>query len=123
MKETFEKLERYNPDLFIYISDHGESKEMQRNQFDYRMSHVPFMIYFSRNCIGKIPEKYQIALSREHAYFSHDMFYDTLLDIIGIDPSMYEEDKALFSEKYAFNKYNLKTEYGTRDIADDPYDE
>lgn len=122
LEEIFEKLGRYNPDLFIYISDHGESKEMQRNRFDYRMSHVPFMIYFSNDCIGKIPEKYQIALSREHTYFTHDMFYDTLLDIIGIDSSMYDEDKALFSEKYAFNKYNLKTEYGTRDIADDPYD-
>lgn len=123
LKSIFEKVSQYKPDLFIYTSDHGESKEMTRVKFDYRMSHVPFVIWFSDKCKNSIPAKYNIAIARKHTYFTHDMFYETMLDIIGMDTSQYDSHKSLLSDDYKFDKNDLLTEYGSKKIKDDPYDE
>ena len=122
LEKIFAKVSTYKPDLFIYTSDHGESKEMTRVKFDYRMSHVPFVMWFSDSCKNNIPAKYNMALARKHTYFTHDMFYETLLDIIGMEASQYDSHMSLLSDDYAFDKNNLLTEYGSQKIKDDPYD-
>lgn len=122
LEKIFAKVSTYKPDLFIYTSDHGESKEMTRVKFDYRMSHVPFVMWFSDSCKNNIPAKYNMALARKHTYFTHDMFYETLLDIVGMEASQYDSHMSLLSDDYAFDKNNLLTEYGSKKIKDDPYD-
>lgn len=122
LEKIFAKVSTYKPDLFIYTSDHGESKEMTRVKFDYRMSHVPFVMWFSDSCKNNIPAKYNMALARKHTYFTHDMFYETLLDIVGMEASQYDSHMSLLSDDYAFDKNNLLTEYGSQKIKNDPYD-
>lgn len=43
------------------------------------------------------------------------------LGLLGINKKFYMQNQNLFSEEYGFDKYNLKTEYGTVDIKNDPY--
>lgn len=122
MSEVFNILQQYNIDVFIYTSDHGESKEMLRNKFDFRMERIPFVIYFSDYFIQNNPEIFKIAKERQHAYFTTDMFYDSFLGLIGADKEYYMDNQNLFSKQYSFNKYNLMTEYGSKMISEDPYD-
>ena len=123
LSEMYAKLKKINPDVFIYISDHGESKEMMRNIFNFRLSHVPFMMIFSVGFIENNTELYEQALQKRHTYFTHDMFYDTMLGMTGVDKQFYDDSANLFSPHYAYDKDNLKTEYGDVYIKDDPYDE
>ena len=64
-----------------------------------------------------------MAIARKHTYFTHDMFYETMLDIIGMDTSQYDSHKSLLSDDYKFDKNDLLTDYGSKKIKDDPYDE
>ena len=49
------------------------------------------------------------------------MFYDTFLDILGINKDFYDSRQSLFSDEYAYSKENIKSEYGAVDVKDDPY--
>lgn len=120
LQQIFAKLSPHNLDLFIYISDHGEKKGMLRNQFDFRMERIPFMMYCSDDYIKKHNNFAEIE-NGKHKYFTSDMFYDTFLGLLGINKKFYMQNQNLFSEEYGFDKYNLKTEYGTVDIKNDPY--
>lgn len=123
LSEIFKKVNKKSPaDLFIYISDHGESKEMLRTNFNFQMSHIPMVIYFSDNYIKNNPNKYQLAVKRQHAYFTSDMFYDTFLGLIGVNDKYYMRNQDLFDNEYSFNKNNLTTEYGTQMLINDNYD-
>lgn len=121
LSEIYKKLSVHQPELFIYASDHGESKDMMRNKFDFRMTHVPFVVLFSDDFMSSYPEVYHSAMKKRHAYFSHDMFYDTFLDILGINKEFYDSRQSLFSDEYAYSKENIKSEYGAVDVKDDPY--
>lgn len=121
LQQIFEKLKADNLDLFIYISDHGEKKGILRNQFDFRMERIPFVMYCSDYYIKMNNNLKKIKYAKSK-YFSSDMFYDTFLGLIGIDDKFYMQNQNLFSDTYSYNRYNLKTEYGTIDIKDDPYD-
>lgn len=120
LQQIFAKLSHHNLDLFIYISDHGEKKGMLRNQFDFRMERIPFVMYCSDDYIKKHNNFAEIE-NGKHKYFTSDMFYDTFLGLLGINKKFYMQNQNLFSEEYSFDKYNLKTEYGTVDIKNDPY--
>ncbi len=123
LSEIFKKVNKKSPaDLFIYISDHGESKEMLRTNFNFQMSHIPMVIYFSDNYIKNNQNKYQLAVKRQHAYFTSDMFYDTFLGLIGVNDKYYMRNQDLFDNEYSFNKNNLTTEYGTQMLINDNYD-
>lgn len=123
LSEIFENINKKSPaDLFIYISDHGESKEMLRTNFNFQMSHIPMVIYFSDDYIKNNQNKYQLATERQHTYFTSDMFYDTFLGLIGVSDKYYMRNQDLFDTKYSFNKNNLMTEYGTQMLVDDNYD-
>lgn len=121
LSEIYKKLSVHQPELFIYASDHGESKDMMRNKFDFRMTHVPFVVLFSDDFMSSYPEVYHSAMKKRHTYFSHDMFYDTFLDILGINKDFYDSRQSLFSDEYAYSKENIKSEYGAVDVKDDPY--
>lgn len=120
LQQIFAKLSPHNLDLFIYISDHGEKKGMLRNQFDFRMERIPFVMYCSDDYIKKHNNFAEIE-NGKHKYFTSDMFYDTFLGLLGINKKFYMQNQNLFSEEYSFDKYNLKTEYGIVDIKNDPY--
>lgn len=120
LQQIFAKLSPHNLVLFIYISDHGEKKGMLRNQFDFRMERIPFVMYCSDDYIKKHNNFAEIE-NGKHKYFTSDMFYDTFLGLLGINKKFYMQNQNLFSEEYSFDKYNLKTEYGTVDIKNDPY--
>ena len=120
LQQIFAKLSPHNLDLFIYISDHGEKKGMLRNKFDFRMERIPFVMYCSDDYIKKHNNFAEIE-NGKHKYFTSDMFYDTFLGLLGINKKFYMQNQNLFSEEYGFDKYNLKTEYGTVDIKNDPY--
>lgn len=80
------------------------------------------VIYFSDNYIKNNPNKYQLAVKRQHAYFTSDMFYDTFLGLIGVNDKYYMRNQDLFDTEYSFNKNNLMTEYGTQMLVNDNYD-
>lgn len=95
---------------------------MLRTKFDFKMEHIPFFIYCSDDFIKTNSNKYISMVNKKNTYFTTDMFYDTLLQLLEVDKKFYLENQSLFSDKYNFNKNNLKTEYGTILIKDDPYD-
>lgn len=123
LSEIFKNINKKSPaDLFIYISDHGESKEMLRTNFNFQMSHIPMVIYFSDDYIKNNQSKYRLATERQHTYFTSDMFYDTFLGLMGVSDKYYMRNQDLFDTEYSFNKNNLMTEYGTQMLVNDNYD-
>lgn len=110
---------------FIYFSDHGEAPERSlghdSSRFDYEMTRIPMYIWFSNDYINVNPQIFNQLKQREATFFSNDMFYDTLIGIIGIESPMYNPKQDLTSDSYMYNKDNLTTLSGTRKVADDPY--
>lgn len=121
LREIFNKVGK-NAGVFIYFSDHGESKDMLRNQFDFRMERIPFVVYCSDDFIDSNKEVYENMVCKIDSYFTTDMLYDTILNMVKIDNKYYDEKQAFFSNQYSFYKEKLKTEYGKISIQEDPYD-
>lgn len=105
----------------IYFSDHGSNPERHRypDKLDYYALHIPLVIYLSDNYISMNPKTSTTLIKNKHQYISNDLMYNLICSIINIESNHFKEDESIASNKYKYNKYNLKAMLGKMSLSDD----
>ena len=90
---------------FIYMSDHADDviNQVAHNSalFTYYMTEIPMIAWFSDTFKKEYPIKYNNLLKRTETLFSNDMFYNTMIGILGVKTDRY-------NAKYDFSSKNYK---------------
>jgi len=109
-------------DVMLYFSDHGEKPGVPRDRFDFAMTRIPLLIWFSDDYMCKHENTINQLKLNQHRYFTNDMLYDTIIGLSGIKTNHYGAKYDLSSSSYEYDKNTILTEYGTIKISEDPYD-
>lgn len=109
----------------VYFSDHGEGIDEHVghdiNRFNYQMTRIPMFFIMSNSYINKHKDKYNILLKRKESYFTNDLIFNTMLDIMDIHSNEIDEPDDIISKStYNEDPGRFKTLYGRYDI---PLDE
>lgn len=106
---------------WIYMSDHGDDADHhishEATKFTDTMSRIPLIMYFSPSFINDRPDTFQQLQNHKDYYWTNDLLYDVLIDILGIqgapdvDPTV-----DLASPYYNKNQYTLRTLHGSRTL-------
>ena len=64
-----------------------------------------------------------MAILKKHtsAYFTNDLIFDTLINIMQIPFPVLEETNSLADKNYKNTSTNLKTLYGKKKLSEDPF--
>lgn len=108
----------------IYFSDHGDDADRnlghEASKFTWPMARIPFMMWFSEDFQAERPQTFTQLKSHAQAYWTNDLFYNVMIDILGID-GMPRTDLQhdLASPEYHMTKENATTLHGTVRLADE----
>ena len=83
------------------------------------MAHIPLIMNFSDSFIETHRDKYNVLKNHSAAYWSNDLLYDLLIDLMDIDGVNINQDLDLASKQYNRNEGNLMTMHGQRSVVDD----
>jgi heptose-I-phosphate ethanolaminephosphotransferase len=127
LESLYEKIKE-NPKFMamIYYSDHGEDPDRgythEASKFTYEMSRIPLVMLFSERFIKTREETFEILRSHQNAYVTSDLFYNTVVGMLGLKglPRPHD-DFDLSSPRYDRKPENLLTVHGVRPISGDPH--
>ena len=109
----------------IYFSDHADDVDAglghDASRFTFDMARIPLYMYFSDNYIQKYPHTMAILKKHTSAYFTNDLIFDTLINIMQIPFPILEETNSLADKNYKNTSTNLKTLYGKKRLSEDPF--
>lgn len=107
----------------VYCSDHGEDMQHSHEvtKFTWSMARIPFVVFLSQNYCQRNPATFQNLVKHKEDYWTNDLLYDVLIDLMGIQnlPGR-EETKDIASDQYFLPLEQGKTCHGTKSLADDP---
>lgn len=107
----------------VYCSDHGEDMQHSHEvtKFTWSMARIPFVVFLSQNYCQRNPATFQNLVKHKEDYWTNDLLYDVLIDLMGIQnlPGR-EETKDIASAQYFLPLEQGKTCHGTKSLADDP---
>lgn len=107
----------------VYCSDHGEDMQYSHEvtKFTWSMARIPFVVFLSQNYCQRNPATFQNLVKHKEDYWTNDLLYDVLIDLMGIQnlPGR-EETKDIASDQYFLPLEQGKTCHGTKSLADDP---
>ena len=108
----------------IYFSDHGDDPDRglghDANKFTWTMARIPLMMWFSDEFQKERPETFAQLRGHEQAYWTNDLIYDVMLDLLGIEGMPHVDlQHDLASTDYAVAKGNALTLHGSRKVADE----
>ena len=108
----------------VYFSDHGEDPDRrlyhEATKFTWSMARIPLVMWFSDAFQEERPDVFARLKAHEQAYWTNDMIYDVMIDVLGIEglPHM-EPQHDLASTEYEITKENAMTLHGTLKLADE----
>lgn len=108
----------------IYFSDHGEDPDRrlyhEATKFTWPMARIPLAMWFSEDFQADRPETFARLKSHEQAYWTNDLIYDVMIDVLGIEgmPRM-EPQHDLASMEYGITKENAMTLHGSLKLSDE----
>ena len=113
----------HNPHFqgFIYFSDHGEEPDQKKyhesTKFTNQMTHIPLIMHFSAAYRTAHPQVFATLKSQEEDYWTNDLLYNVMLEIMGIQgTSLVEPNLTLGNPAYDRTKENLRTLHGERKL-------
>lgn len=108
----------------IYFSDHGEDVTNgghDPSRFTYKMIRVPLIMNFSQNFLQKNPQTYATLQAHQNSYWTNDLLYNLLIDIMGIEGAPHVENNLdITSPSYNLTKDTALTMHGEKKISNDP---
>ena len=114
-----------NPDFmsFLYVSDHGEEPDLdyahESSKFTFQMSHIPLVMLFSEKFIKQNQQIFDTLKSHIDNYWSSDLMFETMLDILGIEGFKRDSNLSLASPKYNRTQDDLYTMHGKIPLSQD----
>lgn len=122
LSSIYRKMSSYrNFKAMLYFSDHGEDPHVVGGHdpvnVNLNMLHVPMAAYFSDSFVRDRSRTYKNLLLNQDKYFSNDLIFNTMTDIMGIEglPGV-KEEYSLCSDKYHIDQHTLKLMYGKSHI-------
>jgi heptose-I-phosphate ethanolaminephosphotransferase len=107
----------------VYCSDHGEDMQHSHEvtKFTWSMARIPFVVFLSQNYCQRNPATFQNLVKHKEDYWTNDLLYDVLIDLMGIQnlPGR-EETKDIASDQYFLPLEQGKTCHGIKSLDDDP---
>ena len=65
-------------------------------------------------------DKYNVIKNVSDKYFTNDLIFDVMLDLMSIEAGEYVDEKnIIFSKKYDSTAQRFKTSYGKREISEE----
>ena len=107
----------------VYFSDHGSYPDRKRNpdESGFMVLRIPMFMYVSDKYKEMHTHIYDVLNTKKDAYFSNDLVYDTVCGLFNITSNHYDERNSLTSDKYGYDKNNLKAGFGKKFVKDDPH--
>lgn len=70
----------------VYCSDHGEDMQHSHEvtKFTWSMARIPFVVFLSQNYCQRNPATFQNLVKHKEDYWTNDLLYDVLIDLMGI---------------------------------------
>lgn len=107
----------------IYVADHGEEPDLdyahESSKFTFQMSRIPLVMLFSEKFITQNKQIFDTLKSHTENYWSSDLMFETMLDILGIDGFSRDIDLSLASPQYNRTPDNLYTLHGKIPLSQD----
>lgn len=125
LKSIYEKaLEMPDFKMMLYFSDHGEGIDAHvghdSNKYTAQMTRIPMVICMSSKYMENEADKYNVIKNVSDKYFTNDLIFDVMLDLMSIEAGKYVDEKnIIFSEKYDNSVQRFKTSYGKREISEE----
>lgn len=106
--------EKLNLQSMVYFSDHATIPDKRRspNFEGLGLVRIPLFIYLSDEYIDKNPAIYKNLRHNQNRYWTNDLAYELICSIFNIRSNKFKEENSLASEKFKFNKEDLRTNLG-----------
>ncbi len=127
LKKLYDAVKNYpHFKAFVFFSDHGEDPDRglthESSKFTYEMSRIPLLTIFSNVFIQERKETFNELKKHRDSFWTSDLLYDMLADIIGFSEDMTSKPKYKLSSKdYKMDISELTTVHSERHISDDPH--
>ncbi len=110
-----------NLQAMVYFSDHGGNPYRKRHPDEggFISLRIPFFIYTSNEYNVLYPETYKIMKKNENQYFTNDLMYEVVCNLLQITSNHYNSENSILSPNYKFNQNNLTTMLGKRKLTED----
>ena len=106
---------------FIYFSDHGEdvvhNAGHESTKFSWPMARIPFIVHVSDLFTHTNPVTVQAMKCHQDAYWTNDLLYDFLLDLLGIQGTSSPAALDIASDAYLQDQNGVKTLHGKKMIV------
>ncbi|MDO4179394.1 MAG: phosphoethanolamine transferase [Phascolarctobacterium sp.] len=122
LKQTFAiAKDKLNLQAMVYFSDHGGEPRIRRSPDPkgFIPRRVPFVFWLSDEYKSLYPETASQAKISEDRYFTNDLTFETICNILQVKASAYEETDSILSPTYRYNRDNLLTDLGKTKISED----
>ena len=84
------------------------------------MTRIPMVICMSSKYMENEADKYNVIKNVSDKYFTNDLIFDVMLDLMSIEAGEYVDEKnIIFSEKYDNSVQRFKNSYGKREISEE----
>lgn len=110
--------DKLNLQAMVYFSDHATVPDKRRSpNFEGLASvRIPFFTYFSDEYISQHKEVSATLKKHANLYWTNDLAYELLCSIFDIKSNRFDEDNSLASEKFKYNREDLRTNCGQSKI-------
>lgn len=110
--------DKLNLQAMVYFSDHATVPDKRRSpNFEGLASvRIPFFTYFSDEYISQHKEVSATLKKHANLYWTNDLAYELLCSIFDIKSNRFDEANSLASEKFKYNREDLRTNCGQSKI-------
>ncbi len=122
LRLIYEKV-KLNPNFmaWVYFSDHGDDPDNglghECTRFSYRMARVPFIVNVSDAFKQKYADDFELLQKQEKQYWTNDLIYEFMLDLMGIEGVSGIDDKYnILSPQYVLSKEKVLLLHGQKKL-------
>lgn len=103
-----------NLQAMVYFSDHATMPDKRRSpNFEGLASvRIPLFTYFADEYIAEHEKTFATLKQHENYYWTNDLTYELLCNILNIKSNCFDEENSLASEKFRYKREDLRTNCG-----------
>lgn len=122
LRKIYDKVSKYpNFMAWVYLSDHGDDVDNglghESSLFTYRMAQIPLIVNVSDKFAEESAEAVQNLGRNQNAFWTNDLVYDLMINLMGINGLPNNEDKYnLLSDKYDLPPEEVKLLHGEKTL-------
>ena len=102
-------------------SDHGGDPYRKRHpdKSGFRFLRIPLILFVSEEYKNLYRNAVEIFENHKNRYFSNDLMYELVCEVLQIKSNSYDESASLLNKKYRFDENTLTTNLGKTKLVED----